>query len=289
MAQVKRVLIVDDEPNLAIILAHNLRGLGKEYEVEIANTGREALAKLKDEDYALVLTDYMMPDMNGLDLIQEIKHLAPETQVVMMTAYGTSELRSELGRLGVEEYIDKPFNMKRIREVVVRAIERTKAAAAGTPPPQERELDSSVYGHLHNLRVNTGAKCVLLISYDGYTVEQAGNTEDLDVQNMSALIAANFVAATELARMLGTGSVFKSSYHEGPDYNFYAYDVTGDVLLAVIFGQDVKPGVVWFYTKQTAALLKPLLEETGHPIAPEDDFLSAMDDAIGSIFSGNDD
>jgi len=69
------------------------------------------------------------------------------------------------------------------------------------------------------------------------------------------------VAAAELARMLGNQSVFKSSHHEGPDYNIYTYAVNNEILLAVIFGIESKVGAVWLYAKQAASALAPLVEE----------------------------
>ncbi len=254
--QKKRVLIVDDEPNVATSLADGLDNLEDECTVDVAHSGEEALRKIRSAAYTLVITDYKMPGMNGLDLAAAIHRVSPDTQVVLMTAYGTDGLRSAIGKLNLAGYIDKPFSMAQIREIVKQAV----AKVGGEDPYRSgtRTLNQSVRDILKTLQADAGARCVMLISSGGYPIETSGQTNGLDITSVGALVAANFMAATELARLLGRGSVFKSSYHEGGnnnDHNIYAYDVNGDLLLVVVFGSESKPGAVWFYTKQAANTL----------------------------------
>jgi len=254
--QKKRVLIVDDEPNVATSLADGLGNLEDECMVDVARSGEEAMRKIRTARYTLVITDYKMPGMNGLDLAEAIHQVSPDTQVVLMTAYGTEGLRSAIGKLNLAGYIDKPFSMAQLREIVRQAV----AKVGGEDPYRsgKRSLNQSVRDVLKTLQADTGARCVMLISSGGYPVETSGQINGLDITSVGALVAANFVAATELARLLGRGSVFRSSYHEGgndTDHNIYAYDVNGDLLLVVVFGSESKPGAVWFYTKQAANIL----------------------------------
>jgi CheY-like chemotaxis protein/predicted regulator of Ras-like GTPase activity (Roadblock/LC7/MglB family) len=258
----KRVLIVDDEPNVAMMLSDTLEVLGDDYTFEIAHSGGEALEKINHENFNVVITDYNMPGMTGLDLAQAIRHVSPTTQVVLMTGYGTEELRNVASKLQVDGYLDKPFSIQQIRQVVQHAIGQTKKQAKDAKP-SPTGLDDAAYKKLTDLRSNTGALCVLLITSNGYPVSVVGHTDKLDVTTASTLVAANFLAAAELANMLHTdASIFKSSYYEGESYSIYSYDVDRQYLLVVIFDAKSKPGVVWFYTKQIAAELKPLLEKS---------------------------
>lgn len=253
------VLIVDDEPNVTGILAKSLSKLGEKYLIETANSGREALKKAGDTAYDLVIVDYRMPEMNGLDLITRLRHQSPQTQVVLMTAHGTGELRNTINTMKLDGYLDKPFTLEQIRQIVQKALDRSKTE----PDPfqtGERVMSDSVQDQLEALRANTGARCVMLISSNGYPIEAVGAVESLDISSVGVLVAANFAAAVELSKLLGNDSIFKSSYHEGPDYNIYAYDINGEVLLAVIFGTESRPGTVWFYTKQAATALEPELD-----------------------------
>jgi CheY-like chemotaxis protein/predicted regulator of Ras-like GTPase activity (Roadblock/LC7/MglB family) len=255
----KRVLIVDDEDNVTLVLSRSLAKLGDDYVIETANDSEEALEKIKETAYSLVITDYRMPDMNGVDLAMAIRNLSPQTQVVLMTAYGDRQLKNLAGNMELAGYLDKPFSMKDIRRIVEQAIGQTRSEDPYRTG--ERSVDNEVFEHLETLQMNTGARCIMLLSSGGYPIEAVGGAQALDLSTVGALVAANFAAAVELSKLLGNDSIFKSSYHEGPDYNIYAYDVNGDALLAVIFGNDNRPGTVWFYTKQTATNLKELLEE----------------------------
>ena len=86
----KRILIVDDEPNLAFLLAENLVDLGPNYEIEICNSGADALALNKQKPFDLVITDLMMPEMNGLTLTKNLTQQKPEIKFILNTAYGNS-------------------------------------------------------------------------------------------------------------------------------------------------------------------------------------------------------
>lgn len=120
--QPKRVLIVDDEPNVTMVLAGGLEKLGEEYAIDTAHSGDEALAKMEQTKYALLITDYKMPGMDGLDLAQTVRAISPDTQVILMTAYGNQVLRDTAEHLGLDGYIDKPFSVTQIRELVKRAV-----------------------------------------------------------------------------------------------------------------------------------------------------------------------
>jgi two-component system, response regulator, stage 0 sporulation protein F len=288
--QSKRLLVVDDEPAVAMVLAENLEKVDDEYVVETAHSGDEALTKIEEGAYALVITDYKMPGMSGLDLVRAVHDVSPGTQVVLMTAYGSSDLRDTVDHLGLSGYLDKPFTMEQIRGIVKRAIGRTAEAEGDPYRSGELSLEYPVNEQLEQLRLDTQARCVMLLSSSGYPVEVAGRTDDLSVANVSALVAANFMAAAELARLLGTGSVFKSSYHEGTDYNIYSYDLGSDLLLAVITDSDCKAGTVWFYTKQTVSNLEPVLEQ--ELAAPDGDrglngadLTEGLDKALDDLFN----
>ena len=276
----KRVLIVDDDPQVLTTLVYSLEELGSDYVVETARSGEEALTKIQQTTYELVLTDYKMSGMTGLELSKAIRQIAPSTEVILMTGHATREMRETSETLNVAALIDKPFSMDQVGGMVRDIIERTR----GEDPYRsgERSVSQPVLTSLKKLQADIGARCVLLLSSGGYPVEVAGQTGELDITSLGALIAANFMAAVELANLLGDGSVFKSSYHEGPDYNFYSYDVNGNLLLTVIFGAETKPGMVWFYTKKTAIELVPLCMEEEQIDAPpfEEDWASELKESF---------
>jgi|GEM_PF-651809 len=281
----KHVLIVDDEPHVAVLLANALKKLGDEYLFEATQSSTTALEMIRQAKvpYDLVITDYKMPDLSGVDLAQAVRNISPRTQIVVMTAYGTEQLRETVADLGIEGYISKPFSMTQIREIVKQVLERT-AYRDVHPSSASAVVDVNVHKHLHTLRVNVGARCVLLLGVSGYPLDFDGITEGMDIASLSALVAANFMAAAEIGRLLGSGSVFKSSYHEGPEYNIYSYDIDGKFLLAVIFGPNSKPGAVWFYTKQAAAEILPLVKELSTPAEFMQDLNTILEEQFDELF-----
>lgn len=121
-----RVLIVDDEKVILDLTAIILKNRG--YQVFTALSAQEGLEIIAKERPELVLLDYMMPNMDGLTALKEIRRLYPETYVIMFTGKGSEEIAVELMKAGASDYILKPFNnqdmVERIESVLkLRAVE----------------------------------------------------------------------------------------------------------------------------------------------------------------------
>ncbi|MBI2931006.1 MAG: sigma-54-dependent Fis family transcriptional regulator [Planctomycetes bacterium] len=117
----RRILIVDDEQSICDVLTIALKKDG--YQVSAETNPRKALELFQRERFDLVLQDLKMPEMDGIDLLREIKRLREDSIVVVMTAYSTWERAVEAMRLGAFHYIKKPFdNNTDIRAAVSRAL-----------------------------------------------------------------------------------------------------------------------------------------------------------------------
>lgn len=119
----KRILIVDDEPNLAFLLAENLVDLGPNYEIEVCNSSADALTLNQEKPFDLVITDLMMPDINGLALTKYLTQQKPEIKLILMTAYGNEEVALKAQKLGISSYITKPFAMEDMLMAVQTALD----------------------------------------------------------------------------------------------------------------------------------------------------------------------
>ena len=117
---VKRILIVDDEQSMREMLAILLKKEG--LDVRSAGSRAEAAAALRQGPVDLVLTDVKLPDGDGLEILRHVKAASPETAVVVMTAYGTTEMAVAARKLGAEAYILKPFDVDELRIVVRDAL-----------------------------------------------------------------------------------------------------------------------------------------------------------------------
>jgi two-component system response regulator FlrC len=117
----EELLVVDDEPQMLIAINETLRRNG--YSVTTAGSGMEALCKLREKYYRLVITDMRMPEVSGLELLRKIKTMAPQTPVVLLTAYGTIQNAVDAMRYGAYDYLLKPFSSESLENVVRRALE----------------------------------------------------------------------------------------------------------------------------------------------------------------------
>jgi len=122
VAEKYRLLIVDDEESMREVLTILLQREG--YEVDCAGDGAQALRRLKDQSFDLVITDIKMPQVSGLELLAHIRERFPETLVIMVTAFSTTEEAVEAMKLGAYDYITKPFKNEEIRLIVRNALER---------------------------------------------------------------------------------------------------------------------------------------------------------------------
>jgi len=119
-----KILIVDDEPFNLDLLEQELTDRG--YSVERAGSGTQALSKVESFHPDLILLDYQMPDMNGVDVLKEFRNRGSEIPVVMITAYGTIERAVQAMREGAYDFIPKPFEPDHLALVVQKALEREK-------------------------------------------------------------------------------------------------------------------------------------------------------------------
>lgn len=121
----ERILVVDDEPDIIILCKRILEQEG--YRIDTANNGMEALEKLKNNSYDMLLTDITMPGISGLETVQEAKKIDPEIVCVTMTAFGTMEIAIEALSLGVEEFAVKPFTRPSdLVRSIARALEKER-------------------------------------------------------------------------------------------------------------------------------------------------------------------
>jgi DNA-binding NtrC family response regulator len=115
------ILVVDDERTIGIAIQRLLSGCG--YQVETALSGEEAVEKLQRTPYHLVITDLNLKKLTGMDLLRWIKEQAPETAVIMITAYGSEKIAVEAMKLGAADYVPKPFDNDELELVVGRVLE----------------------------------------------------------------------------------------------------------------------------------------------------------------------
>jgi len=271
-----RILIVDDDKDILRMLEFNLKKLSANYHVGAVKNTDLALKKIEEEWFDLVLTDYMMPGMTGVDLARAVHRLSPDTQIILMTAYSSDKLRTTSDHIGFDGFLNKPFDMEQLRSLVEKTARQSKTeretrlSSKATPVeklPAEETISlktssqpESIDQQLQNLKINSGVQAVLLVNADGQLLKTAGQIVTKNAGDIAKNIVESFLATSKLSNLLENKETFKSSFYEGDAYNIYVCHVNQTSILAVIFDVTLRPGVVWFYTKQTAIALSPLVK-----------------------------
>lgn len=129
------ILVVEDKDSLRRMLADALAAKG--HEVEVARNGNSAIEKAKESRFDLVLTDLRLPELDGLQVLEAVKENDPETQVIVMTAYGTVETAVEAMRKGAYDFLTKPFDPDHLNVLIDRALENRRLLAENSLLRQE--------------------------------------------------------------------------------------------------------------------------------------------------------
>ena len=127
----KKILIVDDESEMRVALETTLKR--EKFQLICAENGKQALDKMEDDDFDLILTDVRMPKVNGLELLRAVKERSPKTQVVMMTAYGTIDNAVEAMKEGAFDYLIKGSGFS--ADVLVSTVKRAFLDPGSYVPP----------------------------------------------------------------------------------------------------------------------------------------------------------
>ncbi len=137
----KLILIAEDDPKVGESIRLLLKKRG--YEIRVASNGKEALSLFRQEAVDLVITDLVMPKMDGIELLEAVKGLRPEAEVVVISAQGTIEKAVQAMKLGAFDFIEKPINPRVITLVVERALEKQTLIL------QNRDLRSKLEDRFH--------------------------------------------------------------------------------------------------------------------------------------------
>jgi DNA-binding NtrC family response regulator len=114
-----KVLLVDDEPHFVKLLAERLAGRG--FNVETAGGGTEAIDRAKEEAYDAIVLDLLMPEMDGLETLKQLKEINPDLQVILLTGHGTIDKGVEAIKLGAMDFVEKPADFKELLEKIKKA------------------------------------------------------------------------------------------------------------------------------------------------------------------------
>ncbi|MBN2181672.1 MAG: response regulator [Sedimentisphaerales bacterium] len=116
-----KILIVDDEKNIRMTLTQALEDM--DVEIDTAVNGEEALSKLQDGDFGLVLLDLRMPGIDGMQVLDRLSKDRPDVKIIIITAHGTIDAAVDAMKQGAIDFIQKPFTPEEIRDMVSKVIQ----------------------------------------------------------------------------------------------------------------------------------------------------------------------
>ncbi len=259
----KRVLIVDDEETILRLLKSSLVSLSGSYEVVTATNGETALEHFRRENFDLVVTDYMMGGMDGMQLLAAIQKLRPDTKVIMITAYGSSELEQEAHDYKIYRYLTKPLEIATFRQIVKEALEDNPGQDSSVAMLDSRTVQ--VDHKIEKLLAESGARCVLFCEINGKVITSVGNTEGLPVDDITSLLGGSIATISQVGtRIDGEGEASSLAYREGRQNDLYALNIGKTYLLVLMVDRaeySNKLGAIWYYARRTAIELRSLISE----------------------------
>lgn len=285
-----RVLIVAKDEDLRAAIRDTLETAGG-YSVGLAENFEEALSEILLNEFDLILTEAELPDLSGMDLLAVVGGLRPGVRVIVIDDDLSAKSAVAVFRLGAIDYLYKPLNMTFLLMQVERQLEpeRRSAPAAEAPaqakaPPERdraRRLDPRtrpaalvlkrqqfqlINQELNRLLSHVKASFVGLIDQDGNMVGAAGTLEDYDLQLLTQALNIDHTAQRSLASMLDE-TKFHSTFFEGESNGVYIieFGTPYTVSLAVICSSDVKQGMIWLYSKRTAAIIEEIFKAIPQP------------------------
>jgi two-component system response regulator AtoC len=118
------VLVIDDEETITEFIGDSL--LGEGYLVEVANNGKDGIDLAKKLSPDIIILDFMLPDMDGISVLKNLKAFDENVQVIMLTGYNSAKTAIEAIRLGAVDYITKPFDMEELKLTLAKSVEQSK-------------------------------------------------------------------------------------------------------------------------------------------------------------------
>ena len=116
----KKALVLDDDPNVLQVLGGYMSAFN--FDVEATDNPRTALELCRNKRFDIILSDLMMPEMNGLEFLQEVRHADPDAAFIMITGYPSIDSAVDAIRRGAQDYITKPFKIEEIKHKIDKAL-----------------------------------------------------------------------------------------------------------------------------------------------------------------------
>ncbi|MEW5939174.1 MAG: response regulator [Chloroflexota bacterium] len=229
-----RILLVDDQRDILRLLHSTLDTLGHEFEIFEAPSGEEALLMATTRKVDLLVSDYKLPGLTGVELLAKMRSRNPDMKSILITAATDRKARDEMRNAGAIATFDKPIPLADFLDVVERSLGLKRTIS----PPEDEKLDTgtkSLSGLMAGLRKKIDAQAVFLLSDRGRVMERAGDLYDnnMEVSLFSAIMAI-FSAGHKVSRIMRMDDL--SHYHVFTGENHDLIVIPVSSLYALVVG-----------------------------------------------------
>ncbi len=204
------ILLVDDDKNILFLISEALKKF--KYDLTLANGGEKALEFLQENEFDLVISDLQMPKVSGIDILSVVKEKYTDTEVLLVTGYGSIKTAVKAMKLGAFEYLSKPVNVEELRHKVTQALNRKELKIQLAE--QQKALDE------YNEMIQRDLKLAEQIHQS--LVPQIYKNEKIEI-------------GVKYLPMIGLGGDFADIYYDGAKYIYLTLiDVTGHGISAAL-------------------------------------------------------
>jgi CheY-like chemotaxis protein len=270
-----RILIVDDQRDVARVLRTSLELLNRGYFILDVPSGEEALLELRRGGFELLVTDYRLPGMSGIELIQRARKLVPAIKAIVISAHKPDEIKEKLADVEVAGILEKPIDTEAFTKIVNKSVFGTEEPEVTAPPPspepevEEKIDEDAIARELSALHIDLGAKGVAFVNKRGKVLLRAGSLDDMErFADLAGVLARSFASTAEISSYLGDQPSFDIHYYSGNRHDIYALSVGARFFLAILFpsGSQKQMGpVLRFGRPHVQAMLRALGEITAAP------------------------
>ncbi len=198
-----RVLIVDDQREISRLLRSALETLHHELEVVEAPSGEEAILVASRKKVDLLVADYRLPGISGVELMKKIRARIPEVKVILITGMADPKIRDEIQKIGADASFIKPVPMADFLDSVERSLGLTRTILPSEPLVEKPEDRKTLSNLMANLRKELDASGVALLSERGRIMAQAGELPDQNMEvTLTSALMAIFSAAQKVSRFV---------------------------------------------------------------------------------------
>lgn len=260
----KTILIVDDEESVLFVLKNSLVKLGPDYRILTANDGTSALQFFEKYRIDLVITDYRMKGINGLELLETIKNVQPSTRVIFITAFGSDEVEAEVNRLKAFAYLRKPLDLATFRSVVMQAFEDLTVNRPGVVIHTD-DINFHITQALQFLKKAVNARCTMIVDTTENVYVTLGEIEKIRKETLVAFINTSLSILDKAGSMLdGEANASTWLFRRGTHEDLYAGRMDARHLLVVLAVHEAQSSKINQSTeliRKTAAFLESKFAE----------------------------